>query len=168
MTSVIAGWRWAVLDASPPDLGQVAVGVAVAVVLFVVGLATFRSSEPTLRGHDLMVVAIEVDGLSKKYRLGEYQAAYGTLRETARPRGKTPHAAASTIAPSTEIWALQDVSFERSRGSRSSASIGTQRRREVDASQDPHAHRVADGRPGRDPRAASAACSRSGQASTRS
>jgi lipopolysaccharide transport system permease protein len=46
MTGVIAGWRWAVLDASAPDPGQVAVGVAVAVVLFVVGLAVFRSSEP--------------------------------------------------------------------------------------------------------------------------
>jgi len=46
MTSVIAGWRWAVLDAAQPNLGQVAVGVAVAFVLFVIGLATFRSSEP--------------------------------------------------------------------------------------------------------------------------
>ena len=46
MTSVIAGWRWAVLDAAQPDMGQVAVGVAVALVLFVVGLAVFRSSEP--------------------------------------------------------------------------------------------------------------------------
>ena len=35
MTSVIAGWRWAVLDAAQPNLGQVAVGVAVACVLFV-------------------------------------------------------------------------------------------------------------------------------------
>ena len=46
MTSVISGWRWAVLDASAPHPGQVAVGVAVALVLFVVGLAVFRSSEP--------------------------------------------------------------------------------------------------------------------------
>ena len=46
MTSVIAGWRWAVLDASMPDLGQTAVGVAVALFLFVGGLAVFRSSEP--------------------------------------------------------------------------------------------------------------------------
>ena len=46
MTSVIAGWRWAVLDASTPNPGQVAVGVAVAVALFVGGLAVFRSSEP--------------------------------------------------------------------------------------------------------------------------
>jgi lipopolysaccharide transport system permease protein len=46
MTSVISGWRWAMLGASPPDPGQVAVGVAVALTLFVVGLAVFRSSEP--------------------------------------------------------------------------------------------------------------------------
>ena len=46
MTAVIAGWRWAVLDASQPDLGQAAVGVAVALALFFVGLAEFRSSEP--------------------------------------------------------------------------------------------------------------------------
>ena len=46
MTAVIAGWRWAVLDASAPNLGQTAVGVAVAAALFIGGLAVFRSSEP--------------------------------------------------------------------------------------------------------------------------
>ena len=46
MTTVISGWRWAVLDAPAPDLGQTALGVRVAGVLFVVGLAVFRSSEP--------------------------------------------------------------------------------------------------------------------------
>jgi lipopolysaccharide transport system permease protein len=46
MTAVIAGWRWAMLDAATPNLGQTAIGVAVAGVLFVVGLAVFRSSEP--------------------------------------------------------------------------------------------------------------------------
>ena len=46
MTAVIAGWRWAMLDASMPDLGQTAVGVAVALALFIGGLAVFRSSEP--------------------------------------------------------------------------------------------------------------------------
>jgi len=58
-----------------------------------------------------MAVAIEVEGLSKKYRLGEYQAAYGTLRETLvhagrRLTGREHHRA------STELWALQDVSFD--------------------------------------------------------
>jgi lipopolysaccharide transport system permease protein len=46
MTSVIAGWRWAMLDAAAPNPGQVAVGVSVAVALFLAGLAVFRSSEP--------------------------------------------------------------------------------------------------------------------------
>jgi len=46
MTAVIAGWRWAMLDAAVPNLGQTAVGVAVAIILFVAGLAVFRSSEP--------------------------------------------------------------------------------------------------------------------------
>jgi len=46
MTSVIAGWRWAVLDASQPNPGQVAISVTVGLVLFFVGLAVFRSSEP--------------------------------------------------------------------------------------------------------------------------
>jgi lipopolysaccharide transport system permease protein len=46
MTSVIAGWRWAMLDANAPDPGQVALGVSVALALFLVGLAVFRSSEP--------------------------------------------------------------------------------------------------------------------------
>jgi len=46
MTAVIANWRWAMLGASAPDLGQTAVGVAVALVVFFGGLAVFRSSEP--------------------------------------------------------------------------------------------------------------------------
>ena len=46
MTAVIAGWRWAMLDASTPDLGQTAVGVAVALLVFFGGLWIFRSSEP--------------------------------------------------------------------------------------------------------------------------
>ena len=46
MTAVIAGWRWAMLDAAAPNLGQTAIGVGVALVLFFGGLAVFRSSEP--------------------------------------------------------------------------------------------------------------------------
>jgi lipopolysaccharide transport system permease protein len=46
MTAVIAGWRWAVLDASAPQLGPTAVSVGVAFALFLAGLAVFRSSEP--------------------------------------------------------------------------------------------------------------------------
>lgn len=46
MTAVISGLRWAVLDAATPNWGQTAVGVSVAVVLFLGGLAVFRTSEP--------------------------------------------------------------------------------------------------------------------------
>ena len=38
--------RWAVLDAPEPVWGQVAVGAAVAAILFVGGLTVFRSAEP--------------------------------------------------------------------------------------------------------------------------
>jgi lipopolysaccharide transport system permease protein len=46
MTSVISGWRWTMLGADAPNPGQVAVGVAVALAVFLGGLAFFRSSEP--------------------------------------------------------------------------------------------------------------------------
>jgi homopolymeric O-antigen transport system permease protein len=46
MTAVISGWRWAVLGAPEPVWGQIAVGVTVAVILFVGGLAVFRTAEP--------------------------------------------------------------------------------------------------------------------------
>jgi lipopolysaccharide transport system permease protein len=46
MTTVITGWRWAVLDAAPPDPAQATLGFAIGLVLFFVGLWVFRSSEP--------------------------------------------------------------------------------------------------------------------------
>ncbi len=46
MTAVISGWRWAILGADAPNWGQTAVGVAVSAMLFLIGLAVFRRSEP--------------------------------------------------------------------------------------------------------------------------
>jgi lipopolysaccharide transport system permease protein len=46
MTTVISGWRWAVVDAVPPDLAQSAVGMAVALAMFFGGLTVFRANEP--------------------------------------------------------------------------------------------------------------------------
>ncbi|HLB17865.1 MAG TPA: ABC transporter permease [Gaiellaceae bacterium] len=46
MTSVIAGWRWTMLGGPKPVVGQVALGVGVALLLLIGGLAFFRSSEP--------------------------------------------------------------------------------------------------------------------------
>jgi lipopolysaccharide transport system ATP-binding protein len=62
-----------------------------------------------------MSVAISVEGLSKQYRIGQYQAAYGTLRDSVvhsvrRLRSGHLH------EPPERIWALRDVSFEAQEG----------------------------------------------------
>ena len=46
MSSIIAGWRWAMLGETAPNWGQTAVSVTVSVVLFLCGLAVFRAFEP--------------------------------------------------------------------------------------------------------------------------
>jgi lipopolysaccharide transport system ATP-binding protein len=58
-----------------------------------------------------MRIAIQTEGLSKQYRIGELQGAYGTLRESLTTgarriarREHRPHY--------EEIWALRDVSLE--------------------------------------------------------
>ena len=62
-----------------------------------------------------MAVAIQAEGLGKRYRLGEFQAAYGTLREslthaTRRLLGKEHRHSRE------DIWALRDVSFDVQQG----------------------------------------------------
>ena len=62
-----------------------------------------------------MATAIEVENLSKSYRIGELQAAYGTLRESMthvakRLTGKEHRSGYE------EIWALKDVSFTLEEG----------------------------------------------------
>jgi homopolymeric O-antigen transport system ATP-binding protein len=57
-----------------------------------------------------MAAAVTVEGVSKRYVLGQYRSAYGTLRDslatTARRLVRREHA-----ADEAEIWALRDVSF---------------------------------------------------------
>ena len=62
-----------------------------------------------------MPVAIEAQGLSKRYRLGEFQAAYGTLRESLVHAGRrlTGKEHRSDVK---ELWALEDVSFRVDEG----------------------------------------------------
>ena len=62
-----------------------------------------------------MAIAISVEGLSKRYRIGEFQGAYGTLRDsfsaTTRRLLQREHG-----HHQEEIWALQDVSFDVAEG----------------------------------------------------
>jgi homopolymeric O-antigen transport system ATP-binding protein len=62
-----------------------------------------------------MATAVKVEGLAKRYRIGELHSAYGTLRESvthavqrAVRREHRPH--------HEEIWAVKDVSFELREG----------------------------------------------------
>ena len=62
-----------------------------------------------------MPAAVVAESLSKRYRIGELQAAYGTLRES------MSHAAQRFLGREArhhqeEIWALEDVSFELAEG----------------------------------------------------
>jgi lipopolysaccharide transport system ATP-binding protein len=62
-----------------------------------------------------MSVAIAAESLSKKYRIGQFRAAYGTLRDSVMhsvSRLKSGH----LHELPQEIWALRDVSFEAGQG----------------------------------------------------
>jgi lipopolysaccharide transport system permease protein len=46
LTAVVAGWRWSMLDGPQPVFGQFLVSLGVAIVMFAVGFAYFRRTEP--------------------------------------------------------------------------------------------------------------------------
>jgi lipopolysaccharide transport system permease protein len=46
MTAIVTGWRWTILGAHPPDPAKLAISLSVTVLLLLVGLTYFRSSEP--------------------------------------------------------------------------------------------------------------------------
>ena len=62
-----------------------------------------------------MATAIDAQGLGKRYRIGELQAAYGTLRESLSHAAKR-FAGQESRRSREEIWALRDVSFEVQQG----------------------------------------------------
>jgi lipopolysaccharide transport system ATP-binding protein len=63
-----------------------------------------------------MTAAISVEGLSKRYRIGQYHGAYTTLRDSINDT--FARAARRELKPHhEEIWALRDVSFDVPEGS---------------------------------------------------
>jgi lipopolysaccharide transport system ATP-binding protein len=61
------------------------------------------------------VTTIEVTGLSKKYRIGTMQDAYGTLRDSVA-HGTKRLLRREHVPPTEEIWALRDVTFSVQQG----------------------------------------------------
>ena len=57
-----------------------------------------------------MAYAIEAHELSKRYRIGQYQAAYGTLRDS-MARTAARFTGRAEAQHRQELWALRDVSF---------------------------------------------------------
>ena len=62
-----------------------------------------------------MSTAIKAEGLSKEYRIGQYRAAYGTLRDSLMAGAKRLGTGHLHEPPET-IWAVRDVSFEAREG----------------------------------------------------
>jgi lipopolysaccharide transport system ATP-binding protein len=62
-----------------------------------------------------MTTVIRAEGLAKQYRLGEHQAAYGTLRESLTHAGRRL-AGREHKAAAEQVWALTDVSFDVQQG----------------------------------------------------
>jgi lipopolysaccharide transport system ATP-binding protein len=62
-----------------------------------------------------MAFAIEAEELSKRYRIGQMQAAYGTLRDS-MSRTAARFAGREQSQTQQEIWALRDVSFSVDEG----------------------------------------------------
>jgi homopolymeric O-antigen transport system ATP-binding protein len=58
-----------------------------------------------------MATAISVQGLSKRYRIGQYQTAYGTLRD-ALSGGVRRVVAHEHHEEERDMWALRDVTFD--------------------------------------------------------
>ena len=111
-----------------------------------------------------MSAAIAAEDLSKRYRIGELQRGYGTLRDSLAAARRRRPPRPGTHQHDEEIWALRDVSFEVAQGE----VLGidrAQRRGQVDAAQGAVADHDADRRVARRSAAASAACSRSAPAS---
>jgi lipopolysaccharide transport system ATP-binding protein len=62
-----------------------------------------------------MATVIAAEGLAKNYRLGEHQAAYGTLRESLTHAGRRL-LGREHRAEVEEVWALRDVTFDVQQG----------------------------------------------------
>jgi len=64
----------------------------------------------------MAAIAITAEGLSKRYEIGQFRAAYGTLRDSLAHGAKRLLSREHEKHSRAEIWALKDVSFEVAEG----------------------------------------------------
>ena len=61
-------------------------------------------------------VALRVEGLGKRYRIGERRARYGTLRDAMAAALSNPFRRKTRDPEAGHVWAIRDVSFDVRRG----------------------------------------------------
>ena len=165
MSAVIAGWRWAILGETEPQLGpdggeRRRRDPALRRAASPSSAASSRASRTRSDGaRDRSAGALEA--LPHRPDAGRVRdaarLALAHRRSARRPRRRAATAAGDLGA------ARRELQRPRRRGARRDRA---QRRRQVDAAQDPDADHDADDRAARSSAAASAACSRSAPAST--
>ena len=62
------------------------------------------------------MTAVVAEGISKRYRIGEYRAGYETLRDTLSHAARRVLRLEHVDHSLEELWALKDVSFEIEQG----------------------------------------------------
>ena len=122
MASVIEGFRWALLATHTATGPMTAVSVAAAVTLLLSGAYYFRRMEKTFGDvvQYMSDLAIRVQNLGKRYRIGGKQERYKRFTETVMDTLSAPirrlRSLGKPTPPEEIIWALKDVSFEVKRG----------------------------------------------------
>ena len=121
MTAVIAGFQWGVIGTGSPALGQDARQRCRDRRVRRVRALVLPALRAALRGHDMTASIATID-LSKSYRIGELQSAYGTLRDSlAAAARRAVHRSEAPTTRRSGRFATCRSRFPRARCSASSA-----------------------------------------------
>ena len=118
MVGVIEGSRWAVVGTGQANLGAIGNQRDRGARVVAGGSDVLRTVRVVIRGRRLMdQVVMRVEGLAKRYEIGVARRRQDTLRDYLRERLKALSRRATTPREKSQsFWALEDVSFEVTRG----------------------------------------------------